>query len=197
MTDLAHLESSFFFLESVPSTSIDELHTGFGLLPDITYKNKRQATWEPDRASINQACPGWPVCPYLHKLGAVNASPCQSLACASGTESGWLSVDADVLVAPFKHIFMKLICISFQRNQRGVSLPGRLWCKTFWWKMKWRGLLFHGKGNRGETGTVCKLSVDWSTCYNKWLTRAFSLARYQIINVQSIKQLVHFCYSLI
>lgn len=94
MTNLAHLESSFFFLESVPSTFIDELYTGFGLLPDITYKNKRQATWEPDCASINQACPGWPVCLYLHNLGAVNASPCQSLACASATESGWLSVDA-------------------------------------------------------------------------------------------------------
>lgn len=97
-------------------------YTAFVVLPDLTYKNEQQAPWESDRASINRARPGWPVRQYLHKPGTVNASPCQSPAVAHGTGGRWLSVDADGLMAALKHTFPKLICISFQRNQNGVSL---------------------------------------------------------------------------
>lgn len=54
--------------------------TTFVPLPDISHKRKRQAPWESDHESMNRACPRGPVCQHLHKLGAVNASPCLSLA---------------------------------------------------------------------------------------------------------------------
>lgn len=94
--------------------------TAFVALPDWTYKNKRQATWESDCVSINQARPG-DQCTSIY----VNRVWMQALVsrglCAQGPRNGWLSFDANGLTAAFKHTFTKLIYIFSQRNQDGVS----------------------------------------------------------------------------
>lgn len=158
------------------------------MLLERTYKNKRQATWESGRASINWACPRWPVRQHLHQrrpwMQALVSHGCW----AHGTGSSRLSLDADGLTAAFTHTFPKLICILFQRNKNGVSL-----LKGYEVKLpsrKWKGIVtVSWKRDAGETSSLetpllqCVTGKDLQSLKlpdNAW---------------QDVKHLVHFRYS--
>ena len=140
-------------------------YTAFAMLPERTYKNKRQATWESGRASINWACPGWPGRQHLHQPGQWMQALVSHGCWAHGTGSGRLSLDADGLTAAFTHTFRKLICIFSQRNKNGVSLlrgyevklPSRKWKGTV--SVSW-------KRDAGKTSSLETQSADWNPCYN-------------------------------